>query len=113
MNDMITIPVAEYERLNQAAEMLSDVQAFDRASADLAAGTEALIPHEFVTRMIEGESPVKVYREFRGHSQTKLAELSGVNRVQIADIEAGRKGGSVATLGKLADALDVLIDDLA
>lgn len=36
-----------------------------------------------------------------------------MNRTQIADIEAGRKTGSVATLKKLAGALAVAIDDLA
>ncbi len=41
-----------------------------------------------------------------------LAKASGVNRVQIADIEAGRGKGSVETLRKLAEALRVTIDDL-
>ncbi|MGK2227696.1 MAG: hypothetical protein ACI9GK_001520 [Devosia sp.] len=35
-----------------------------------------------------------------------------MNRVQIADIAAGRKTGSVATRGKLAEALGVSMDDL-
>jgi mRNA interferase RelE/StbE len=48
----------------------------------------------------------------RGLTQTKLAELSGVNRVQIADIEAGRKAGSLGTVKKLAAALGVAVDDL-
>ena len=62
--------------------------------------------------MIYGESPVRVYRNLRGMTQTALAERSGVNRVQIADIEARRKTGSVETLRKLAAALGVTIDDL-
>jgi mRNA interferase RelE/StbE len=41
-----------------------------------------------------------------------LFTTSGVNRVQIADIEAGRKSGSVETILKLADALGVAIDEL-
>jgi transcriptional regulator with XRE-family HTH domain len=35
-----------------------------------------------------------------------------VNRVQIIDIEAGRKTGSVETLRKLAQELGIDIDDL-
>lgn len=38
--------------------------------------------------------------------------MSGVNRVQIADIEAGRGKGAVETVRKLADALEVRLDDL-
>ena len=108
MNDMITIPRAEYDRLREAAEDLADLQAYERARA---AGGQS-IPADAVQRMIEGESPLKVFRELRDLSQVGLARNSGVNRVQIADIEAGRGKGSVDTLKKLADALSVTIDDL-
>ncbi len=112
MNEMITITRAEYERLREAAEDLADIESYNRIKGDLAAGREELIPSEFVNRMIDGENPVRVFREFRGMTQTALAVASGVNRVQIADIEAKRKTGSVQTLRKLAVALGVTIDDL-
>lgn len=54
-----------------------------------------------------------MFRDLRGLSQTALAAASGVNRVQIADIDADRKTGPVVTLRKLADALAVTLDDLA
>ena len=88
MNEMITITRAEYERLREAAEDLADIESYNRIKGDLAAGREELIPSEFVNRMIDGENPVRVFREFRGMTQTALAVASGVNRVQIADIEA-------------------------
>ena len=53
-----------------------------------------------------------MFRDLRGLTQARLAELANVNRVQIADLEAGRKTGSVETVKKLADALGVLVDDL-
>ncbi|KRA56071.1 helix-turn-helix transcriptional regulator [Devosia sp. Root635] len=108
MNEMITIPRAEYDRLREAAEDLADLQIYERAIA----AKEESIPSEFVNRMIDGESPVRVFRDFRGMTQMALAKASGVNRVQIADIEAGRGKGSVETLRKLAEALRVTIDDL-
>lgn len=108
MNEMITIPRAEYDRLREAAEDLADIQAYDRA---IAAGEES-IPAEAVKRMLDGESPLRVYRDLRGLTQTALAKLSGVNRVQIVDIEAGRSKGSIETIRKLASALRVAIDDL-
>ena len=112
MNEMITITRAEYDRLREAAEDLADLETYSRIKADIAAGREELIPSEFVDRMINGESPVRVFRDLRGMTQTALAAASGVNRVQIADIEARRKTGSVETLRKLAEALRVMIDDL-
>ena len=108
MNEMITIPRAEYDRLREAAEDLADIQAYDRA---MAAGEESF-PSEVVDRIVDGESPLRVFRELRGLSQTALSAASGVNRVQIADIEAGRRSASVETFRKLAQALNLTIDDL-
>ena len=112
MNEMVTIPREEYERLLEAAEDLADIAGYHRTKADIAAGREELIPSEFADRIIDGESPLRVYREYRSLTQTALAESSGVNRVQIADIEARRKSGSIDTVRKLAEALRVTIDDL-
>lgn len=112
MDKTITIDREEYERLREAAEELAELGAYDRAKADLASGADELVSPEFARRILDGESPVRVFRELRGLTQSRLADLSGVNRVQIADIEARRKTGSVETVRKLADALGVLVDDL-
>lgn len=109
---MVTITKAEYERLRDAAQVLDDLRAYDRAKAALASGEDELIPAQYADRILDGESPLRVYRDLRGLTQQRLAERSGVNRVQIADIEAGRKTGSVETVKKLATALGVTLDDL-
>ncbi|MBL3567225.1 transcriptional regulator, partial [Rhodovulum sulfidophilum] len=56
MSDMVTIPRDEYERLRAAAEDLEDILAYDRAKDR----DEESVPHEFVTRIIDGEHPVRV-----------------------------------------------------
>ncbi|MEO5807606.1 helix-turn-helix transcriptional regulator [Devosia sp.] len=112
MNEMVTIPKAEYDRLRAAADDLADIALYEAAKADIAAGRDELIPAAFADRLIDGESPVRVFRELRGLTQSALSRSSGVNRVQIADIEAGRSAGSVETMRKLAIALNVTIDDL-
>lgn len=112
MNEMVTIPKEEYDRLREAAEDLADLQAYDRATAALAAGEEESIPAEFANRLINGENPIRVYRDLRGMTQAALAEASGINRVYIAQIEAGKKPGSAQALKALAGAMDVSVDDL-
>jgi DNA-binding XRE family transcriptional regulator len=112
MNKMVTIPQDEYDRLREAADDLADLRTYDRAKTDLAAGEDELIPEKFAKRLIAGENPLRVYRDLRGLTQQGLSDASEVNRVQIADIEAGRSKGSVVTLGKLATALGLAIDDL-
>ncbi|MFN4358146.1 helix-turn-helix transcriptional regulator [Sphingopyxis alaskensis] len=94
------------------SEGIADLSAYDNAKAALAAGEEELVPADYAKRLIAGESPLRVWCELRGLSQVKLGAVSGVNRVQIADIEAGRGKGSVETVRKLAEALGVKVDDL-
>ena len=112
MTDMVTIPRAEYLMLLAAAEQVSDLAAYDRAKARIAVGEDEMITSAFANRLLDGESPLRVYRDLRGLTQAALADLSGANRVQISQIEAGRKSGSVATLHQLAQALAVTVDDL-
>ena len=113
MNEMVTIPREEYDRLQAASEDLADLQSYDRAKAALAAGEEELVPADFINRLLNGESPLHVYRDLRGLTQAALAARAGVNRVTVTEIETGRKQGSVSTLRALANALDVALDDLA
>lgn len=108
MQDTVTIPRAEYEALIAARDDHEDMQAV----ADYLANPQEGLPHDLMKRLIDGDSPLGVYRRWRGFNQSSLARASGVNRVQIADIEAGRSNGSITTLKKLADALGVTIDEL-
>lgn len=113
MGEMISIPVEEYHRLLALAEGLSDVRAYDRIVESLKAGEDELLPAELARRLVAGEAPLRIWREHRGLTQTTVAERSGVNRVQITNIESGAKTGSVETLKKLASVLGVTLDDLA
>lgn len=112
MGEMVTIPRAEYELLLAAREDLADLQAYDRAKAQLASGEEEFIPAASVERILNGESPLRVFRELRGLTQAALAKASGVGRVMVAEMETGRKQGSVESLRRLAGALGVSLDDL-
>ena len=112
MPDTVTIPRDEYDRLCAVEDDFADLQAALATRARIKAGTEELVPAAVADRLIDGDSPLKVWREHRGLSQSGLARGSGVNRVQIVDIEAHRTTGSVRTLRALADALRVTVDDL-
>ena len=112
MNETVTIPKAEYDRLRALEEEFAEVRGALAVEARLVRGEEELIPAGVVDRLLAGEAPLRVWREFRQLSQAALAQASGVNRVQIVEIEAGRSNGSVRTLRKLAVALGVAVDDL-
>lgn len=105
--------MAGLNKLMEAAEMLADVRAFDAAKEQLAGGDEELFPLEITERRLAGENPVKVWREYRGMTQTELAHVSGVSRPMVAAMETGHKAGGIGTLKKLAGALKVDLDYLA
>lgn len=112
MDDMITIPRQEYERLRTAAEDLVDLLAYDRAIAALDRGAEELIPEDFATRLLNGANALRVFRELRGYTQDVLAMAADVTRATIGEIEIGRKQSSDSIIPQLAKALNVTVDDL-
>ncbi len=112
MNETVTISKTEYERLCATEEEFADIEAALAVRAHIAVGTEEFVPAQIADRLIDGETPLRVWREFRGLSQSALARAAGTNRIQIVDIEAGRATGSVHTLRRLANALQLALDDL-
>ena len=109
---LVVIPEAEYDALIEALEDAEDIAAVREFERKLAAGEEELIPSEFVMRMVDGESPIRVYRELRGMSAKELAEKAGIAQAYLSQLETGKREGPVGTLKKLAEALKVTIDDL-
>lgn len=97
MAETVTIPKAEYERLCALDEEFADVESALAIEAKIAIGEEEIVPAVVVDRLLAAEAPLRVWREYRQLTQAGLARASGVNRVQIVEIEAGRSTGSVQT----------------
>lgn len=110
--EMVVMPAADYARLIEAVEDAEDVAAYDDAKRKLASGEEEMVPAEFVNRIIDGENPIRVWREYRGMSVKELAEKTGLTPSYLSQVETGKRAGTVDTLKKIADALRVKIDDL-
>jgi DNA-binding XRE family transcriptional regulator len=110
---MAVMPLAEYERLVEAAENADDVRAYDRAKRKLARGADELLPATMVNRVLAGENKVRVWREYRGLAVKALAKAAKIAPAYLSQIEAGDREGSVATLRKIAASLRVDLDDIA
>lgn len=108
---MAVLPEADYLKLCEFAEDNADVQAALRAEDRHQAGEE-YVPAHIVDRLVAGESPLRIWREYRDFTQQALAEKIGISKMTISGIERGVRDTSSANWRRLADALDVDIDDL-
>lgn len=106
------IPYTEYERLVEAAEMTEDVRDYDTVKEALGSGREELIPARVADRLLDGENPIRVWRNCRGLSASDLAAACGLTPAAVSQIENGKRSPSVQTLKAIATALRVDVDDL-
>ncbi len=106
------IPADDYRALLEKAEMLDDVAAYDRAKDALAAGDDELVPAVVANAILDGESPVRVWRLHREMSQVQLAEATGISQAYPAQIETGKREGTLSLYRSLADALGIDLGDL-
>jgi DNA-binding XRE family transcriptional regulator len=107
----VVVPLKDYEKLVERAGMADDIESFDRAMARLRAGEETF-PARVAKRLAAGESPVRVFRDYRGLSQRELAEAAGVSAAAISKIESTGAGASIDTMAAIARRLDLSVDDL-
>lgn len=115
--DTVTVSRGDWAQLLSELEEAQDRAAVvERRRHEAAAGKEAArrnyLTAREARRLLDGESPVKVWREKRGRSQRRLATAAGVSAGYIAEIETRRKPGSAAALARLAKALQVQVEDL-
>lgn len=110
--ELVVLPRAEYDRLVADAEMLADVAAHDAATKAVAEGREELVPAALADAMLAGENPVRAWRQYRGLTIARLAEVAGLSAAYLSQIETGTRAGTVETLGRIAFALAVDLDDL-
>ena len=94
-----------------ALEDAADSAAIERAWAEDAVGET--IPGEVVKAILDGESPLRVWRKYREFTLDALAERVGVSKGYLSQIENGKKTGTLDLFRRLADVLNVALDELA
>jgi len=92
-------------------EMLQDVRDYDAAMQAIAEGEE-LIPSEVVDALVDGENPIRVWREYRGMTQKQLARVAEISVPYLSQLESGKRKGSTSVLSAIAKGLDLTLDDL-
>jgi len=117
-SNTVTLSRAKYESLLARLE-----DAEDRATIAAALAREKTIgkkmarsgylPAERVKELMTGEHPIRVWRRHRGLTREALATKADVSSSYLTEIETGKKPGSLATMLRLAQALDAPLDTIA
>ena len=92
------IPWDEYQRLlrNQ----------IDTDDSDL------WFPNDVVKANVRGDTLIKAWREHFGLTQEELADRAGIRQPSLARLERGDSTPRKSTLKKLADAMDLIVEQL-
>jgi DNA-binding XRE family transcriptional regulator len=102
------VPAEIFERMLDDLDDLDNIRLYDAAKAE----PQEYIPAAFVYRLLDGENPVRVWREYRSLTAAALAAEVKIGVRYLSQIEHGRRQASQAVLRRLATALKVDVDDL-
>lgn len=106
--DFVVLSRADYESLLDT----HDIAAADKVLADVASGADEFVPADVANALIDGENPVRVWRNHRGLTARELARQAELSAAYISEIETGKKDGSISAMKRVAEVLGVDLDDL-
>ena len=103
------VPIDEWRRIAAIVEDAEDAHTIEVIRSDPG---RRMIPGEVVAAILHGQHPLQAWREFRGLTQRELAEAAKLAPGYVAQIESGRRQGTIGVLRRLAEVLQVHVDDL-
>lgn len=106
------VPYETYLQLVEKAEMLQDVQDYDSAKAALERGEDELVPSDVIYAILDGENPIKAWREYRGLSQQETAQKAGISVPYLSQLEKNKRKGSLNVLTAIARVLSVSLEQI-
>ena len=113
--DLVVIPRRDYEALlaragDDASEDAMTARIIAATDAKIARGEDIALPTTVWAAIESGEHPIRAIRQYRGLTQIEVAKRASLRQGYIADIEAGKKKGSAASLKAIAAPLEVPLD---
>jgi DNA-binding XRE family transcriptional regulator len=103
------IPYEDYVRFEALDAISQDLATFKE---QLAAGEEELLPEVYAKRLIQGENPIRVWRQYRELTQAVLAKKANISVPYLSQLERGERTASVVVLKRIARVLGVVLDDI-
>jgi len=106
VEDRLATLVSRFDALRELVEDREATTAFARTRE------QESVPDDVVGRLLDGENPLRVWRQHRGLSLRSLAERAGTSPSALSDMENGKSEGRLSILQRIAGVLDLDLDDL-
>lgn len=94
------------------SEDTADIATARRVMARITSGHEQLLTSAELDELLAATTPLAFYRHRAGLTLATLAQRTGLAQSALAAIETGRNSGDDPIMGKIAEALNLTIDDL-
>jgi hypothetical protein len=109
--EFVILPRSEYDALvagaGEDAEDAADISLFDERVAAYEAGHNPDLPEAVTESLRKGDSLLKALRDWRDMTQQHVAQRTGLPQGYISELEVHRKAGTMETLRKIAEALEI------
>ena len=92
--------------MNSLIEALEEAEDNRDCEHALAHYDDAL-PIEIFDKLLNGENPIKTFREYKGFTQKELSEKAKIATPYLSQLEHNKRAPSVDTLKALAETLTV------
>ena len=106
-----TISRVDYIRLLNAEQDQTDASQHARTMAEIAAGAPMLTSAE-LDDYLAAPSPLAFWRKRSGKTQAVLAAEVSISQAFLAQLEGGKREGSLGVMARLAKVLGVQMEDL-
>ena len=106
VEDRLATLVSRFDALRELVEDREAAAAFTRTR------DQESVPDDVVGRLLDGENPIRVWRQYRGISLRSLAEQAGTSPSALSDIETGKTEGRLSVLQRIAAVLDLSLEEL-
>ena len=105
--EMVVVSRSDFEHLRELADDRLDSEAAKAVLKRIASGEEEIVPQAVADRLLGGEHPIRVWREYRKLTQAELASRTGIRPAYLSQIEGGVRNGSISTLRAIAQVLKI------
>ncbi|WP_425362811.1 helix-turn-helix domain-containing protein [Candidatus Tisiphia endosymbiont of Hybos culiciformis] len=103
----VILSIEAYEEIKEKLEELDDLNSYIKVKSE----NQESFPVSISEKLVLGdESNIKIIREYRGYSLTKLARQLGISEAYLSQIENKKRRGNIDLYKKISQELDIDID---